>query len=253
MVVSSLTRVTSKTSPTFPRRVGPGAIPPKVHIRCRTPGATSTVRCRTCRPILCTVAPAAGARAASRECQPAEKSADRSGPEPSEAVAEWPSWPSAPWAAVRPPPSAVPVAAMSSVIPAARCPGTVHHPLRSPVSVPRSRVRVWPSESSEVVGPSSILRSCRCASRLVTFRRSAVPRGTSIRLGLTRMSCRETATVRVPVAAPPVPAPDAVVVPPPAPPPATRTARAVATAAAAVPMSTGARGVTTAPPAGPAP
>src|SRR5665647_3111713 len=68
-MLASLTKVMVKTSPTLPCRVGPGAVPLKVHKIWRTPGATSTIVSLTVMVRRCSVAPGAGASVGSYGCQ----------------------------------------------------------------------------------------------------------------------------------------------------------------------------------------
>src|SRR5664279_4469548 len=65
-----LTRVTTNVSPTRPCSVGPGTVPPKVHIRCRTPGATSMSLSTTGSVTACSVPAGAGAKTGSYGVKP---------------------------------------------------------------------------------------------------------------------------------------------------------------------------------------
>src|SRR5680860_1120346 len=58
-MLASLTKVMVKRSPILPCRVGPGAVPLKVHRVWRTPGATSTTVSRTVMVRRCSAAPGA--------------------------------------------------------------------------------------------------------------------------------------------------------------------------------------------------
>src|SRR5450759_3093194 len=77
-MLASLTKVMVKTSPTLPCRVGPGAVPLKVHRVWRTPGATSTTVSRTVMVSRCSLAPGAGCRAGLYGFQPGPGEARKS-------------------------------------------------------------------------------------------------------------------------------------------------------------------------------
>src|SRR5579875_2586061 len=65
-----LTRVTTNRSPTWPRRVGAGTWPSKVHMSWVTPGATAMTLSSATKVTWWTVLPVAGARAGPKACQP---------------------------------------------------------------------------------------------------------------------------------------------------------------------------------------
>src|SRR5664280_691449 len=190
-----LTRVTTNVSPTRPCSAGPGTVPPKVHIRCRTPGATSMSLSTTGSVTACSVPVGAGAKTGSYGVKPP----------PGVALGSTVASEALPAAAWVPAPDTW----IAIVIPAARWPGTVHQASRPVVTTPTDSRCDSPSASRRVCGPSATLRSCRPRSRLVTSRTRFVPAGTSMERGSIVMSPSDTATTWVPPAAREVLAPPA--------------------------------------------
>src|ERR1035437_4635806 len=198
-MLASLTKVMVKTSPTLPCRVGPGAVPLKVHRVWRTPGAISTTVSRTVMVSRCSLAPGVGCRAGSYGFQPgpgeARKSmtgatspagaafamAPISGPDPGAFAAELAALP-------------VPVTTILRVIPATLCPGPLPQPAISALTTPTVRVAFSPPASSGVRCPVARTRSWRMASAFVTFRTSRVPFVTSITAGVFRSEGRILST-----------------------------------------------------------
>src|SRR5450759_2816595 len=190
-----LNRVTTNVSPTRPCSVGPGTVPPKVHIRCRTPGATSMSFSTTGSVTACSVPAGAGAKTGSYGVKPP----------PGVALGSTVASEALPAAAWVPAPDTW----IAIVIPAARWPGTVHQASRPVVTTPTDSRCDSPSASRRVCGPSATLRSCRPRSRLVTSRTRFVPAGTSMERGSIVMSPSDTATTWVAPAAREVLAPPA--------------------------------------------
>src|SRR5665811_1366778 len=154
-MLASLTKVMVKTSPILPCRVGPGAVPLKVHRVWRTPGATSTTVSRTVMVRRCSAAPGAGCRAGLYGFQPGPGEAWKS--ITGEAWPAGAAFDMAPDSAPVPPDFAaelaavpVPVTTMLRVIPAALCPGTLHQPSMSALTTPTVRVAFSPPASSAV-------------------------------------------------------------------------------------------------------
>src|SRR4051794_24430773 len=138
--------VTLNTSPTWPRRMGPGTWPLNVHISWVTPGATSMTFSVAANEMSCTVAPGAGCSAGSKGFQSATGVALASIFAPVAAFAEADA--DAPDVAAEAPPEPM---VTVPVIPAASCPGTSQYMVYVPgARSPSCRVADSPGLSSFV-------------------------------------------------------------------------------------------------------
>jgi len=144
-----------------------------------------------CQVTSCTVPAGTGGSAASGARQPAPGAAARSG-----ATASWPDSPAAGASIRMPAPCWVCVPGVIAIVmPAIRCPATVHHPDSGAVIVPTSSTALPPGASNGVCSPLDSRRSWRIVPPLTTRSIRCCPLVAVTVLGVMRISVSETVTV----------------------------------------------------------